>query len=284
MDVARASTILRPLERVSRSNCGEVGFGRRAGLGQLAAIDPRGRRPGARRRAAPRGCSRRRTSQRFAVAPDLRRGGARDPLEPGLVVVRAAGIDLALGQHVRLAAERRRSARSRARSRPGTRSWPAAARRASGPAARNRASSSFTARSTLARSPPGLRRGLDHEEPADLAQVHVGGDVGRDLLVVHQPLVQPGRLAGRQQVADQLELLGVGGAPARHVPHLVDPRLRHPVVHDARAGCRSAWRPTAPAGRSAAPRGCRRNTSRPCAFTSSGSTSPATTITALAAP
>ena len=97
---------------------------------------------------------------------------------------------------------------------------------------RRRSSSSRTAFSTFAgvRARAHLRH--DVELARDLAGVERRRDARRDLLVIHQPLVEPRRLAGREHVGREAEQVGVGRTPLRHVPHHVDPRLRHAVLHD----------------------------------------------------
>ena len=102
-----------------------------------------------------------------------------------------------------------------------------------GPPARKRASSSSTAFSTRARSVAGRRAGGDGKESADLALLDRGVHVGRDLIVVDESLVEPGRLAVAQHRGCDLEVAGIGRAPRRNVPHLVDPSLRHAILHRA---------------------------------------------------
>ena len=69
-----------------------------------------------------------------------------------------------------------------------------------------------------------------------------------------------------------------------HVPDLVDARLRHAVLHLLPVHAVHLRRPTLEPARPAGRRECRRNISRPSRAPSSGSMSPATTTTALAAP
>ena len=73
-------------------------------------------------------------------------------------------------------------------------------------------------------------RGLDHEGAADLGSALERRDVGRDLLVVDQPLVQARALARGEHTRNEVELVVLGRAPLRRVPHLVDARLRHAIL------------------------------------------------------
>src|SRR6267378_3621795 len=77
-----------------------------------------------------------------------------------------------------------------------------------------------------------LRRGANHELPADLPEINVCVHVGGDLVVVDEPLVEPGRLPCREHVGHEIEIIGVGRPVLRDVPLFVDPRLRHAVLHD----------------------------------------------------
>src|SRR5436189_2978857 len=76
------------------------------------------------------------------------------------------------------------------------------------------------------------------EAAPDLAQVHVGSDIGRDLLVVHEPLVEPRSRPRRQHIAHEIEIVAVRGTELRDIPLPIDARLRHAVLHDlpVRAG------------------------------------------------
>ena len=84
------------------------------------------------------------------------------------------------------------------------------------------------------------RGGAHDERAADLRRSLVRRDVGRDLVRVDEPLVQPRALARRQHPRDEPQRVVLRRAPLRRVPHFVDPRLRHPVLQRlavlARAG------------------------------------------------
>src|SRR5437870_1134702 len=58
----------------------------------------------------------------------------------------------------------------------------------------------------------GLCRGANHELAADLAEIDVGTDVGRDLLVIDESLVEPRRLPRGEDVGDEIEVVRVGRA------------------------------------------------------------------------
>jgi len=57
-----------------------------------------------------------------------------------------------------------------------------------------RASSSSIARLHTREIAARLRRAANHELPADLPEINVCVHVGGDLLVIDEPLVEPGRL------------------------------------------------------------------------------------------
>ena len=61
--------------------------------------------------------------------------------------------------------------------------------------------------------------------------LHRGINVGRNLIGVDESLVESGRFAVAQDRGCDLERAGVGRGPRRNVPHLVDPSLRHPILH-----------------------------------------------------
>ena len=231
IDRRSARTILRPLESVSRSSAGNFASGRRAGLRQRGPVGPGGRhgvlgeRPHLERVHAVREPPRRR-------AADLRRGGAGDPRELRLVEVRPPREHFALRQHVGLPAEP--ADPLHAANEPGTRLRLGALQ------LHRRGAGGEQAGQLLVDRPfdPGridarADAGLDGEEPADLAQVDRGVHVGGDLLVVDQPLEQPGGLAGAERGRREAQVVAVGRPPLGHVPHLVEPGLRDAILHDA---------------------------------------------------
>ncbi len=76
-----------------------------------------------------------------------------------------------------------------------------------------------------------LRRGPQQELRSDLAHVGEADHIGGDAILVHEPLVETRRLAVGERVERELEERHVARAPRRHVPHLVETRLRHAVLH-----------------------------------------------------
>jgi hypothetical protein len=153
------------------------------------------------------------------------------PLEAGLVEIRLPGEYLALRQHVGLAAKA---------------ADPLDTPQEVGPVLRLDALQLFggwAVRDELrqllvqlllhgAQVSARLRRGVDPHLAADLPRVDEGRHVGRDAIVVHEPLVQPRRLAGREHVGHQIEIVGVRAAPLGDVPDFVDPRLWDAVLED----------------------------------------------------
>ncbi|OPZ80332.1 MAG: hypothetical protein BWY77_01124 [bacterium ADurb.Bin431] len=77
-----------------------------------------------------------------------------------------------------------------------------------------------------------LGRGIDREEPRDLTGVDIGRNVSGNLILIDQAFVESRGLAGGEDVADQIQVIGTFRAPCRHVPDLVDARLRHAVLGD----------------------------------------------------
>ena len=162
---------------------------------------------------------------------DIGDGGAQDVLLLPPVAVRAAEVDLARGQDVRLAAEA---------------ADPFDAANEAGPLAglgprelcRGRAGREegleFLVQHRLhfGQVLSRLRRGEDEEQAAELARHHEGVDARGDLVVVDEPLVEPGTLAGGQDVAGQREMVDGPVLDGGDVPDLVDPRLRHAVLED----------------------------------------------------
>ena len=158
-------------------------------------------------------------------------GGGREVRLRRLVAVGTAEVDLAGREHVGFAAEAAdpfdaaNEAGPRARLRP----------RQFGPGRpRGEEGLEFLVEDGLdlceVLAGPGGRD--DDEQAAELAGHDEGAHIGGDLIVVDQPLVEAGTLAGRQDVAGQGEVID-GLVPHRgHVPGLVDPRLRHAVLED----------------------------------------------------
>src|SRR3546814_9777942 len=67
----------------------------------------------------------------------------------------------------------------------------------------------------------GFHVGGDVKLATDLAVVDLGTDGGGQLLVLHQPLVQPAVLVAGQHLRPELQVVGIGGGVVRDVP---DPR------------------------------------------------------------
>ena len=99
--------------------------------------------------------------------------------------------------------------------------------RCAAPGARSSASvgpcctSSASVRPSRCSDARGIHAVLDrrcHDEHArDLARVHVGGDRGRELLVVHQASVEPGAARSAEHTRKSSRRRSVGVAPARRV-------------------------------------------------------------------
>ena len=186
------------------------------------------------------------------------RRGARDPVEPRLVEIRRAAVHLALGEDRRLAAEAIDALDAAREVRVVSRADALELRRASGPVARKRATSSSSAFSTAAGSPPGFTVTMICScEPISNGP-DAGDDRGRGAIRVHQALVEPAVLAAAQHVGWSCRACVKSRCLiARDVPHLIYARLRHgdpaciarcvPVIF----AIQSCWRLiTGPAGMS----------------------------------
>ena len=66
----------------------------------------------------------------------------------------------------------------------------------------------------------GPGRGHNPELTADLTPINESGHVSRALVVIDQPLVKSGGLAGSEGAADQFQVARVRFSVRRHVPHL----------------------------------------------------------------
>ncbi len=167
--------------------------------------------------------------------PHHGRGGVLDALQVDLVAVRIAGIGLARGQQVALAAEAA-DALDHARVLGQGRGLGQAQFGIRGAALHQRAQffvgDLFHLRHVGART-----RGQRHAElAADLGRAVARGGAGGQLILVHQALVQARGLAAAQHARGQVEqrfFLRVG---ARHVPGAVDARLRHAVLRHRAVG------------------------------------------------
>ena len=78
--------------------------------------------------------------------------------------------------------------------------------------------------------PTGLRRALEHHLAPDLLRADVGAGAGRDLVLVHEALVESRALARRQHVGGDIQQHRFPRAPLGHVPDLHHPGLRHAVL------------------------------------------------------
>jgi len=78
-----------------------------------------------------------------------------------------------------------------------------------------------------------LHVGLDLELAGQGERMQVGADVIRQLVLVHQALVEAGGLAVAQHAGGKVQLDGVVGAELRHHPGADQARLGHVVVLDA---------------------------------------------------
>ncbi len=104
-----------------------------------------------------------------------------------------------------------------------------------GPSAMKRRSSSFNVCSTRCRRHVLLDVRGDDEEPGDLERHRARARAVCDLVAVDEPLVQARSLAPAEDRADHRQQVGVRRAVGRHVPRLLQPRLRDLVVHDVPA-------------------------------------------------
>ena len=164
-------------------------------------------------------------------AQKLGRGCLAHAIEPHLIEVGPPHEDLPQGQHVRLATEPADPLDPADEPGPVLRLHPAQLGRRG--AAGEKPSQLLIHRLLHpGQIDAGTGGGLDGEHAADLAEIQRGRDVGGDLVVIDQPLVEPGRLAAAEHIAHQVQIVLVRRAPARDVPDLVDPRLRDPVLHD----------------------------------------------------
>ena len=75
-----------------------------------------------------------------------------------------------------------------------------------------------------------LHVGGDDEHAAELAAVGAGADVVGELVAEHEAAIQARRGTAAQHLAEQGQAIGVGGVVLRHVPHLVDARLRYAIA------------------------------------------------------
>ena len=127
--------------------------------------------------------------------------------------------------------------RSTPRTKPASRSRPGALQLVGRDASfSSRASSSSSAFSTAARSPPGFAVAWTTNWPPISRASLEGADVGRDLVVVDQPLVEPRASCRRPARSRPASSSASSGASRRRrVPDLVDARLRHAVL-------RCTWR------------------------------------------
>ncbi len=199
---------------------------------------------------------------------ELGRGRRLRALQPGLVEVGRAGPDLALGQQSDLPPKPPMRSMPRTKPARGTGVFTRRAPPCVGPPARSRASSSLIARSTLLRSPPGRTVASMTNRPPISLQVGERADVGRDLLVVHQPLEEPGRFPALSTWPSSSRC-SASACPTPARSRSCRAGLRHPVLHD-RAGSRCAWRSRLPAGPTGGPEGMSPKYCSTLAFTSAG--------------
>ena len=179
-------------------------------------------RVAARRHPPPRG-----------VEDGLWRGG-QDVGEVLAVGVGAAEVDVALGQHVALAAEAADAldAADEAGARGGLDAVELRLRGALLQEPRELLVDGGLDRREVA---AGAGRGDDVELAADLAAGDVRGDVRGDLVAVDEALVEPRGLAVREHVGGDGEEVVVRRADLGDVPHALDPGLRDAVLGDLAA-------------------------------------------------
>ena len=215
--------------------------------------------------------------------PDIGGGGAHNRFLRPPVAVGAAEVNFAGREDVRLAAEAPDALDAADEGGP-----PAGP----GPCELGRGRARFEERAQLLVEDrlhrgevlPRLGRRLQDEQAAELAREDERRHVGRDLVLVDQPPVEARTAAGGEDVAGERQVVEGGVLQRRDVPRLVDPRLRHPVLEHDTALLGPPGEVDIRLDERRSPRGMWPKWRSTRARTSSGSTSPATTSTALAAP
>ncbi len=178
---------------------------------------------------------------------DGRRRGRLDRLQVILVAVGIAGVGLAAGQQVALAAEATHAFDDAGvlRQDLGLGNLQLGG---GGTAFEQRLQ--FLVGLAFHFSRVGAGTGREHhvELAGDLGRRVAGVHAGGQLLLVHQALVQARSLALAQHVAAQVQQRLDRALGAGHVPHAVDARLRHAVLHRAAVGAGTLGDPLAVLG------------------------------------